>query len=146
MKKQTFEKGDRVFHYLKGWGEIVHLYTDNWEEVDDNYTVCVVKFDSSKELLHFTKYLATKMLSFTEYGFDDRFSQEKPVNYKEYVGKWGKFWDVTKHSGIQNMVIGHLSVYNENDVDGFPFACEETGVYYTNFESLTEKQIKILEL
>ena len=67
MKKQTFEKGDRVFDYLKGWGEIVHLYSDNWEEVDDNYTVCVVKFDSSEGLEHYTKYLATKMLSFTEY-------------------------------------------------------------------------------
>nr|DAN48265.1 MAG TPA: hypothetical protein [Caudoviricetes sp.] len=145
MKKQTFEKGDRVFDYLKGWGEIVHLYSDNWEEVDDNYIVCVVKFDSGEELEYFTKYLATKMLSFTEYTLQG-FTQEKPVNYKDYVRKWGKFWDVTKHSGIQNMVIGHLSVYNEKDVDGFPFACEETGVYYTNFEPLTEEQIKVLEL
>ena len=83
MKKQTFEKGDRVFDYLKGWGEIVHLYSDNWEEVDDNYTVCVVKFDSSKEIIHFTKYLATKTLSFTEYTLQG-FTQEKPVNYEEY--------------------------------------------------------------
>ena len=33
------------------------------------------------------------MLSFAEYGFDDRFSQERPINYEEYVGKWGVFWD-----------------------------------------------------
>ena len=145
MKKQTFEKGDRVFHYLKGWGEIVHTYSDHWEEVDDNYTVCVVRFDSSEELEHFTKYLATKTLSFTEYTLQG-FSQEKPINYEEYLGKWGKFWAVIKDVGIQNTVIGHLSDYNENDIEGFPFACEETGGYYTNFEPLTEKQIKILEL
>ena len=78
MKKQTFEKGDRVFHYLKGWGEIVHTYSDNWEEVDDNYTVCVVRFESSEELEHFTKYLATKTLCFTEYTLQG-FSQEKPL-------------------------------------------------------------------
>ena len=82
MEKQIFKKGDRVFDYLKGWGEIVHLYSDNWEEVDDNYTVCVVKFDSSEELQHFTKYLATKTLSFTEYSLQG-FTQEKPVNYEE---------------------------------------------------------------
>lgn len=40
-------------------GEIVHTYSDNWEEVDDNYTVCVVKFDSN-ENFNFTKYLAAK--------------------------------------------------------------------------------------
>lgn len=95
MKKQTFEKGDRVFHYLKGWGEIVHTYSDNWEEVDDNYTVCVLKFDSNKKLELFTKYLATKMLSFTEYTLQG-FTQEKPVNYEEYVEKWGKFWNDEK--------------------------------------------------
>ena len=139
MKKQTFEKGDRVFDYLKGWGEIVHLYSDNWEEVDDNYTVCVVKFDSSKEIIHFTKYLATKMLSFTEYTLQG-FTQEKPVNYEEYVGKWGKFWDSDKDI----LLIGKLLAYDNTENEGYPF--ENEFGYYANFEPLTEEQIKVLGL
>lgn len=139
MKKQTFEKGDRVFDYIKGWGEIVHTYSDNWEKVDDNYTVCVVKFDSSKEIIHFTKYLATKMLSFTEYTLQG-FTQEKPVNYEEYVGKWGQFWDSNKDI----LLIGKLLAYDNTENEGYPF--ENEFGYYANFEPLTEEQIKVLGL
>ena len=139
MKKQTFEKGDRVFDYIKGWGEIVHTYSDNWEEVDDNYTVCVVKFDSSKGIIHFTKYLATKMLSFTEYTLQG-FTQEKPVNYEEYVGKWGQFWDSNKDI----LLIGKLLAYDNTENEGYPF--ENEFGYYANFEPLTEEQIKVLGL
>lgn len=139
MKKQTFEKGDRVFHYLKGWGEIVHTYSDNWEEVDDNYTVCVLKFDSNEKLELFTKYLATKMLSFTEYTLQG-FTQEKPVNYEEYVGKWGQFWDSNKDI----LLIGKLLAYDNTENEGYPF--ENEFGYYANFEPLTEEQIKVLGL
>lgn len=139
MKKQIFKKGDRVFHYLKGWGEIVHLYSDNWEEVDDNYIVCVVKFDSSEELKYFTKYLATKMLSFTEYTLQG-FSQEKPVNYEYYIGKWGRFWDSDKDI----LLIGKLLAYDNTENEGYPF--ENEFGYYANFEPLTEEQIKVLGL
>ena len=139
MKKQTFEKGDRVFHYLKGWGEIVHTYSDNWEEVDDNYTVCVVKFDSNEKLQLFTKYLVTKTLSFTEYTLQG-FTQEKPVNYEEYVGKWGQFWDSNKDI----LLIGKLLAYDNTENEGYPF--ENEFGYYANFEPLTEEQIKVLGL
>lgn len=141
MKKQTFEKGDRVFDYLKGWGEIVHLYSDNWEEVDNNYTVCVVKFDSSEELEHFTKYLATKMLSFTEYTLQG-FSQEKPINYEEYIGKWGKFWDDNE----ERVVIDILAEIESEKYDKIMFVPYITNMYYDNFEPLTEEQLKILGL
>lgn len=139
MKKQTFEKGDRVFDYLKGWGEIVHLYSDNWEEVDDNYTVCVVKFESSEEIIHFTKYLATKMLSFTEYTLKG-FTQEKPVNYEEYIGKWGKFLDSDKDI----LLIGKLLGYDNTENGVYPFENEFGN--YANFEPLTEEQVKVLGL
>ena len=138
MKKQTFEKGDRVFDYIKGWGEIVHLYSDNWEEVDDNYTVCVVRFDSSEELVHFTKYLATKMLSFTEYTLQG-FTQEKLVNYYECIGKWGKFWDRDKNY----FIIGKLLYHSENEEETKPFENEFN--WHMNFEPLTEEQMKILK-
>ena len=139
MKKQTFEKGDRVFHYLKGWGEIVHTYSDNWEEVDDNYTVCVLKFDSNEKLQLFTKYLATKTLSFTEYTLQG-FSQEKPVNYEYYIGKWGKFWDSDKDV----LLISKLLAYDNTEYEGYPF--ENEFGYYANFEPLTEEEIKVLGL
>ena len=137
MKKQTFEKGDRVFDYLKGWGEIVHLYTDNWEEVNDEYTVCVVKFDSSEELEHFTKYLATKTLSFTEYTLQG-FSPKRPINHEKHVGKWGKFWDDNK----ERFIIGKLLYYNKDE--DTPFESEFN--WFENFEPLTEEQIKVLGL
>ena len=140
MKKQTFEKGDRVFDYLKGWGEIVHTYSDNWEEVDDNYTVCVVRFESSEELEHFTKYLATKTLSFTEYTLKG-FTQERPINYKDYVGKWGKFWN----SG-DKVVIDILAEIDTEEYGRMVFGPYITNMYYDNFKPLTEEQIKILEL
>nr|DAI31819.1 MAG TPA: hypothetical protein [Caudoviricetes sp.] len=135
MKKQTFEKGDRVFDYLKGWGEIVHLYSDNWEEVDDNYIVCVVKFDSGEELEYFTKYLVTKMLSFTEYTLKG-FTQERPINYEEYVGKWGKFWDDEKE-----YIISKLEGYSSEG-----FRTTTSIALYEYFEPLTEEQIKVLGL
>ena len=138
MKKQTFEKGDRVFHYLKGWGEIVHTYSDNWEEVDVNYTACVVKFDSSKEIIHFTKYLATKTLSFTEYSLQG-FTQEKPINYEEYVGKWGVFWD-KRCNGY------YISKLKEIDViNGFTEFVDSDSGKWDKFRPLTEEQIKILK-
>lgn len=145
MKKQTFKTGDRVFDIRFGWGTVKEVLDTSYH----NYPI-IVFFDNIGNVITYASDGSfgagmPQMLSFTEYTLQG-FTQEKPVNYKDYVGKWGKFWDVSKHSGIQNMVIGHLSVYNENDVDGFPFACEETGVYYTNFESLTEEQIKVLGL
>ena len=136
--KTIFKKGDRVFDYIKGWGEIVHTYSDNWEKVDDNYTVCVVKFDSSKEIIHFTKYLATKMLSFTEYTLQG-FTQEKPVNYEEYVGKWGKFWD---YDFKKSCIIGKLCRYHSEDSKPF----KVTSLHFEYFEPLSEEQIKTLNL
>jgi len=133
-----FKKGDRVFHYLKGWGEIVHLYSDNWEEVDDNYTVCVVKFDSSEELEHFTKYLATKTLSFTEYTLQG-FSQERLVNYEEYIGKWGVFWD-RRFNGYYISKLKGINVDN-----GFTDFIDSDSGKWDKFRPLTDEQIKILK-
>ena len=138
MKKQTFKTGDRVFHYLKGWGEIVHTYSDNWEEVDDNYTVCVVKFESSEELEHFTKYLATKTLSFTEYTLQG-FTQEKPVNYKDYVGKWGVLWD-KRFNGYYISKLKGIDINN-----GFTEFVDSDSGKWDKFRPLTDEQIKILK-
>lgn len=141
-----FKVGDRVFDIRFGWGTVV----------DDNRCLLYpigVQFDrdDSQEIIVYTNNGISNiseefsLLSFTEYTLQG-FTQERPVDYEDYIGKWGKFWAVIKDVGIQNTVIGHLSDYNENDIEGFPFACEETGGYYTNFEPLTKEQIKILGL
>ena len=88
---------------------------------------------------NFTKYLATKTLSFTEYTLQG-FTQEKPVNYEEYIGKWGRFWDSNKDI----LAIGKLLAYDNTENEGYPFE-NELG-YYANFEPLTEEQIKVLGL
>lgn len=139
MKKQTFEKGDRVFDIRFGWGEVTYLYSSDWEKSASEHLVCSVKFDNGKGC-HYTKNVALKSLSFTEYGFDDRFSQERPINYEEYVGKWGKFWDSNKDI----LLIGKLLAYDNTENEGYPF--ENEFGYYANFEPLTEEQIKVLGL
>ena len=105
MKTQKFKLNQEVYDTTYGWGKVVErkedcyqypikvkfhhrqkslplleysIDGDNWEEVDDNYTVCVVKFELNEKLEHFTKHLATKTLSFAEYTLQG-FSQEKPL-------------------------------------------------------------------
>ncbi len=144
MKKQIFKIGDKVFDYSFGWGKVIDVTEEIWYPVE-------VMFDGKISKVMYTKEGKRSLeenepvLSFTEYTLRG-FSQERPIDYNDYLGKWGKFWAVIKDVGIQNTVIGHLSDYNENDIEGFPFACEETGGYYTNFEPLTEEQIKVLGL
>ena len=140
MKKQTFEKGDRVFDFLWGWGIVTDIF------VSGLYIV-KVNFDSTKKTIFFTKdgkYEHTDLtprLSFTEYDLiNGGFSQEKPINYEEYVGKWGKFWDSNKDI----LLIGKLLAYDNTENEGYPF--ENEFGYYANFEPLTEEQIKMLGL
>lgn len=142
MKKQTFEKGDRVFDIRFGWGEVTFLYSSDWEKSASEHLVCSVKFDNGKGC-HYTKNVALKSLSFTEYGFDERFTQEKPVNYEEDVGKWGKFW-VNKEKTV---AIGKLCDYKPHAICRFKMRTHDDEVaFYTNFEPLTEEQIKVLGL
>ena len=142
MKKQTFEKGDRVFDILHGWGEVMCLCSSDWEKSASERLVCIVKFDGGEEC-YYTKKVALKSLSFTEYGFDERFTQERPINYEECIGKWGKFWD----NGENTVIVGKLYDYYQYHTHHFRVRTHDDEVaFYTNFEPLTEEQIKILEL
>jgi hypothetical protein len=141
----TFKEGDRVFDIVNGWGEVTYLYNFDWEKLALEHLACIIKFDNGKEC-HYTKYVALRLLSFTEYGFDERFTQERSFNYDDYIGKWGKFWDTAYENTV---IIAKLSSYLLRD--GYrSFRCytvgedRETG--YTNFESLTEEQLKVLGL
>ncbi|MFK8281652.1 hypothetical protein [Capnocytophaga cynodegmi] len=125
MEKQMFKKGDRVFVYGLGWVVI--------EKVAELYVV-ICKTYSEKDSF-FT--IPNELVSFTEYTLQGN-SQERLIDYNDYIGKWGKFWD---NVNTENFVIGKLSEINDD-----LFSCREDWSDFDNFEPLTEEQIKILEL
>ena len=139
MEKQIFRKGDRVFDIRYGWGKVI----------DDNkgglFPIGVqFEDDDSQEVIIYTNDGKTNhgeelpLLSFTEYTLKG-FSQERPVNYEECVGRWGKFWE----EGENEILISILVNYERNNKE-FPF---ETGnEYFSNFEPLTEEQVRVLNL
>ena len=134
-----FKVGDKVFDFIFGWGEVVDILRGGF------YTI-KVDFKVSMKTIYFTrdgKFEHSDQiprLSFTEYNLiNGGFSQEKPVNYKEYIGKWGKFFDKNE----TNIAIDKLVDYHDSSVNA-PF--ESRFAHYSNFEPLTEEQIKILNL
>lgn len=77
------------------------------------------------------------ILSFTEYNLiDGGFSQERPIDYGEYIGKWGKFWNDKKE-----YIVSKLERYSSEG-----FRTTTSIALYKFFEPLTEEQIKILNL
>lgn len=133
--KTIFKVGDRVFDIRTGWGEVTHSYTSDWENLISDYLVCDVKFDNG-EVCHYTKNGALKSLSFTEYGFDKRFTQERFMDYEEYIGKWGKFWNDKKE-----YIVSKLERYSSEG-----FRTTTSIALYKFFEPLTEEQLKVLNL
>ena len=127
--KTIFQKGDKVFDIQFGWGEVT------------KYTGCrhfLVRFKNSEVNYHKdgARFPSpTPMLSFTEYTLDG-FSQERPIDYNDYIGKWGAFWD----DGDDYRLIDKFEEVN----DGL-FKADEGG-WFHNFKPLTDEQIKILEL
>lgn len=134
MKKEIFRVGDRVFDINFGWGKIKSIkntrpypITAVFNGLDSNYSyngeLCISRI---------------RTLSFTEYGFDNRFSQERPVNYEDCIEKWGKFWnDIPEY-----FTIGILKGYEQDSHKPF----QSVSLDFQNFEPLTDEQIKILEL
>ena len=141
MEKQIFKVGDRVFDHRLGWGEVTYVYSI--KKVKDAYNSfnCEVKFDkyTDEKPFIYTDHGALTALSFTEYTLQG-FTQEKPVNYEEYIGKWGKFLDSDKDI----LLIGKLLGYDNTENGVYPFENEFGN--YANFEPLTEEQVKVLGL
>ena len=137
MDKQIFKIGDRVFDIMYGWGVVEELHQDE----ERSYPL-IVRFPGF-DTLYYTRDGKSNtsdshpILSFTEYGFDNRFSQERPINYNDYIGKWGKFWnDCSKEYTISKLEKVKLNKFKSNT----------SIALYDNFEPLTEEQIKILNL
>lgn len=65
--RTNFKINDKVFDIRFGWGTISYLYSTDWEkEKNDENLVCAVKFEKDEEV-NYTKSMALKLLSFTEY-------------------------------------------------------------------------------
>ena len=135
----TFKVGDRVYDIRFGWGTVKHIQ----EDVSSYFPVNVL-FDNDKSQnlkfysSEFDEEKYTNLLSFTEYTLQG-FSQERPINYEDYIGKWGRFFDKNEiHIAIDKLVD-----YHGSSADA-PF--ESRFAHYSNFEPLTEEQIKILNL
>ena len=82
MEKQIFKKGDKVFDYLFGWGNVVEVRDDN------NRFPLRVQFKKGIAGYTFDGRFyedSPQTLSFTEYTING-FSQERPVELPE-IGK-----------------------------------------------------------
>ncbi|MFJ1490530.1 hypothetical protein [Capnocytophaga canis] len=140
MEKQIFKAGDRVFDIRYGWGEVKE------DDYTQPYHKLKIVFDENKNDYHLyteegsNEIAGVPTLSFTEYTLDG-FSQERPIDYNDYIGKWGKFYDDKERSN--DFVISKLVYYDEDANNDF----ETTdGHKYNYFEPLTEEQVKILGL
>lgn len=132
--KTIFKPGDRVFDIQYGWGEV---------ERNDSYALIVVKFQKGSKFYKQNgcrpnSYLPT--LSFTEYTLEG-LSHERPINYKDYIGKFGKFWN--NEWGKGKYVVDILL---RDRIDGYGLFQSRNGGWYDNFKPLSEEQIKMLEL
>ena len=136
MSNQIFKKEDRVFDINYGWGIIQAIDNFGFLPIDvyfeNNYYVSYTKegkkYNSS----------ISPTLSFTEYGVDYRFCQERPIDYTGYIGKWGRFWltDNPKEYTISKLERIKLT----------GFVSKTSIVIYDHFEPFTDEQIKILNL
>nr|DAN81652.1 MAG TPA: ATP-dependent DNA helicase [Caudoviricetes sp.] len=140
--KTIFKKGDRVFDIRFGWGTVKEVLDTSYH----NYPI-IVFFDNIGNVITYASDGSfgagtPQMLSFTEYTLQG-FTQERPINYDDYIGKWGKFWDNEKRI----VVVGKLLNYLPHLVGAFEMKVRNNRtVCYENFELLTEEQIKVLGL
>lgn len=136
MNKQNFKLGDRVFDIRYGWGEV--------KSVSKNGEPTVFFKNIERGITYF--YTANgksfakdkhPILSFTEYTLEG-FSQERPINYKDCIGKWGKFWN----DNPKYFTIGILKGYEQDSHKPF----QSVSLDFQNFQPLTDEQIKTLNL
>lgn len=134
--EKIFKVGDRVFDIRFGWGTVI----------DDNRCLLYpigVQFDKgdSKEIIVYTNNGISdvnkkfSLLSFTEYKLQG-FTLRRPLNYEDYIGKWGKFWNDKKE-----YIVSKLERYSSEG-----FRTTTSIALYKFFEPLAEEQLKILNL
>lgn len=136
MNEQIFKVGDKVFDINYGWGKVINYIPSSL------YPIGVVfNEDDSSIITQYTKngFLSGykyPTLSFTEYTLQG-FSHKRFFDYKNCIGKWGKFWD----DRIKEYIISRLERATPEG-----FKSNTSFILYNNFEPLTEEQIKMLNL
>ena len=139
MSVSIFKVGDRVYDIRFGWGTVKHIQ----EDVSSYFPVNVLFDNDKSQNLKFYSYELDgekyiNLLSFTEYTLQG-FSQRRPIDYEECIGKWGKFWNKDSNDIVIDKLIDYYGDYVYT-----PF--ESRFTQYQYFEPLTEEQIKILNL
>lgn len=143
MEKQIFKIGDRVFDIRYGWGKVTNCEHLRLYPIGVQFDE-----DDSQEILFYSKDGKTNsgdnkpFLSFEEYDFDNRFTQERPINYEDYMRKWGKFWNNIS----DNIIIDVLDDLCEDCDGNVKFVPYEINSHYDHFEPLTDEQLKVLGL
>ena len=140
MEKQIFKLDDKVFDIEHGWGIVKSTdYFTTYPirvKYGDNYVIYTIDGKKNIQSIFPT-------LSFKEYSPDDRFTQERPVDYKSCIGSYGRFWDNEE----KTFVIGELFDYLPHLIRAFEMKGKDSQIFcYENFKPLTEEQLKILGL
>lgn len=136
MEKQIFKVGDKVYHFGFGWGNVIRY------EAERMYSV-IVNFFSPKMNVEFTNEGRFQFsdiqptLSFTEYTLQG-FSQERPIDWNDYKGEWGIFWD---DGSFRLLAI--FKEYHHNNKCRFEI---KEGAKFENFKPLSDEMVKELEL
>nr|DAE86594.1 MAG TPA: hypothetical protein [Caudoviricetes sp.] len=134
--KTIFEKGDKVFDIRFGWGVVIFMYSFDWEKEEDSKLVCDVKFKNGEEV-HYSKGVASKLLSFTEYALKG-LNQVYKEDYSKYIDKWCKFKDKDDEEYF------YLCKLKRLDERGLFFDSKD--IAWDICEPLTEEQVRILNL
>lgn len=101
--KTIFKEGDRVYHFLYGWGDVIEILDD-----DDKFWVRI-QFDKKAKGFE-DNFREGFLVSFTEYTLEG-FSQERPEELPER-GQivWGKNFDE------DNWHIGHFYLFDKSSM------------------------------
>lgn len=141
MEKQIFKVGDKVYDFEFGWGVVADISRGGFYNTK-------VNFETKAKTIYFTRDGRYEhgdeipRLSFTEYNLiDGGLTQKRLIDYNEYIGKWGKFWN-----GSSKVVIDTLAEIKDGKYGRVVFNPRVTSIYCDNFEPLTEEQLKILNL
>lgn len=142
MEKQIYKIGDKVFDIFYGHGEIIKIVHDDY-----HYPIRV-NFFGKGLIISFTEDGRFDLndnyprLSFTKYTLEG-FSEIRPINYSDYIGKWGKFWN---KGDYENVAIDCLNSLSTDDEDVEKFVPYTEYKLYDYYVPLTEEQLKILDL
>lgn len=132
MKKQIFKVGDTVYHGGFGEGKVVeinvlfiHPLLVQFAHGEESFTLDG-KFNIND--IHPT-------LSLTPYTLQG-FSQERPIDYNDYIGKWGRFWD--GEEDVENIVIRKLR-------SSSPTFMDNNGTSWELFQPLSDEAVEIMK-